>query len=129
MAAPTLSIAPFSGFTSLPTASPNLMPFHVDHNGPAPISTYFLVEAAKEHVAEPPPPASGEDVEMELAAETAGIDAPADVAELSEDRSLARRVTEATTRFIATFRGRTMQGLKVDLPSGYAGGDYGGSNL
>ncbi|KAJ6485763.1 ribonuclease H2, subunit C [Mycena sanguinolenta] len=121
MAAPTLSIAPFSGLASLPAASPNLMPFHVDRNGPAPISTYFLVDAAKEDVAQPPPPTSGEDVEMEPAAETADADGRPAVAEFSEDKSLARRVTEATTRFIATFRGRTMQGLKVDLPSGYAG--------
>ncbi|KAF7356991.1 hypothetical protein MVEN_01035700 [Mycena venus] len=120
MAAPTLSIAPIPSLTSLPNASPNLMPFHVDHNGPTPISTYFLVEAAKEEVAKPPPPAS-EDVEMEPAMESTDTDVPPKVAEPPADTSLARRITEATTRFAATFRGRTMQGLKVDLPSGYAG--------
>ncbi|KAJ7272619.1 ribonuclease H2, subunit C [Mycena haematopus] len=121
MAAPTLSIAPISALTSLPTACPNLMPFHIDHNGPAPISTYFLVDAAKEHVAEPPPLASVEDVDMEPTAETTDMDTLPEVAELSEAKTVARRVTEATTRFIATFRGRVMQGLKVDLPSGYTG--------
>ncbi|KAJ7777367.1 ribonuclease H2, subunit C [Mycena metata] len=123
MAAPTLGIAPISSLASLPNASPNLMPFHIDHDGPAPISTYFLVEAAKEHVAQPPPPA----VEMEVDSEDASIkpaemeDALPETAEPHPDNSLARRVTEATTRFIATFRGRIVQGLKVDLPSGYAG--------
>ncbi|KAF8196888.1 ribonuclease H2, subunit C [Mycena galopus ATCC 62051] len=122
MAAPTLSIAPISSSKSLPDASPNLMPFHVDHNGPAPISTYFLVDAAPENVAKPPPPpASAEDVEMEPVADSADTDVSPKVTEPSEDKSFVRRVTDATTRFIATFRGRTMQGLKVDLPAGYIG--------
>ncbi|KAJ7035509.1 ribonuclease H2, subunit C [Mycena alexandri] len=123
MAAPTLGIAPISSLASLPNASPNLMPFHIDHNGPAPISTYFLVEAAKEHVAQPPPPPvvemEVEDATLKPAAEME--DALPETAEPPPDNSLARRVTEATTRFIATFRGRIVQGLKVDLPSGYAG--------
>ena len=34
-----LEIAPSKG--SLPTASPNLMPFHIEYTGPAPISRYF----------------------------------------------------------------------------------------
>ncbi|KAJ6581068.1 ribonuclease H2, subunit C [Mycena capillaripes] len=120
MAAPTLGIAPISSLASLPKASPNLMPFHVDHDGPAPISTYFLVEAAPEP-AKPPPPAADEDAEMEPAVEATAIDAPSEVAESPPGISLMRRVTDATTRFVATFRGRTMQGLKVELPSGYSG--------
>ncbi|KAJ6561130.1 ribonuclease H2, subunit C [Mycena vulgaris] len=122
MATPTFSIAPISSLASLPAASPNLMPFHVDHNGPAPISTYFLVEAsADEHAAKPssPAPVSTENSEMVIESEepvTTSPDSPA-----PPNSTLPRRVTEATTRFIATFRGRTMQGLKVELPSGYAG--------
>ncbi|TFK34038.1 ribonuclease H2, subunit C [Crucibulum laeve] len=34
---------------------------------------------------------------------------------------ITKRITEATTRFISTFRGRTIQGLKVELPAGYVG--------
>ncbi|KAJ7789095.1 ribonuclease H2, subunit C [Mycena olivaceomarginata] len=113
MAAPTLSIAPISSLCSLPGASPNLMPFHVDHDGPAPISTYFLVDAAEEHTAKPPL-VSAQDVEMEPAVDSSTpADVSPEVAEPPADKSLARRVTDATTR--------TMQGLKVDLPSGYAG--------
>ncbi|KAJ7173647.1 ribonuclease H2, subunit C [Mycena filopes] len=119
MSAPALFIAPVSGLAALPNASPNLMPFHIDHNGPAPISTYFLVEAAKEHVAKPPPVA-----EMDVDSEGPTLtseDALPDAAEPPPDDSLTRRITDATTRFIATFRGRIVQGLKVDLPTGYAG--------
>jgi ribonuclease H2 subunit C len=35
--------------------------------------------------------------------------------------SLAKRVTNATTRFISSFRGRTIHGLKVQVPPGYVG--------
>ncbi|KAJ7708786.1 ribonuclease H2, subunit C [Mycena rosella] len=121
MAAPTLSIAPISA--SLPSASPNLMPFHIKHTGPAPISTYFLVEAASEHVAKAPPsPATASDQDVAMADPEAETEAtsPASAAPPAA-ASLSRRVTEATTRFIATFRGRTMQGLKVELPAGYSG--------
>ncbi|KAJ7643351.1 ribonuclease H2, subunit C [Mycena polygramma] len=118
MAAPTLSIAPIPSLASLPSASPNLMPFHIDHDGPAPMSTYFLVEAAPDQVATTPSPAADQDVEMESAKESTDTDSPP---EPTKPPSLARRVTDATTRFVATFRGRTMQGLKVDLPAGYAG--------
>ncbi|KAJ7132253.1 ribonuclease H2, subunit C [Mycena epipterygia] len=126
MVAPTLSIAPISDLASLPKASPNLMPFHVDHNGPAPISTYFLVEAASEHVATPPPSttASAQELEMVVDSEEPLGDSPDAQTALPAppvNDTLSKRVTDATTRFIATFRGRTMQGLKVELPAGYAG--------
>jgi ribonuclease H2 subunit C len=97
------------------------MPFHVDHNGPAPISTYFVVKAAKEDVAKPGSVALVQDVEMDPAAESTDMDARPELVEPPADNTLARRVTDATTRLVATFRGRTMQGLKVELPSGYAG--------
>ncbi|KAJ7156870.1 ribonuclease H2, subunit C [Mycena crocata] len=123
MAAPTLSVAHTA---SLPNTSPNLMPFHINHNGPAFISTYFLVEAASEHVAKPPPAA--EDLEMAEASkelETKSTEAETISPDSSPEpltlNTLPRRVTEATTRFVATFRGRTLQGLKVELPCGYAG--------
>nr|GAT53516.1 predicted protein [Mycena chlorophos] len=82
------------------------MPFHIQHDGPAPISTYFLVEAAPDQVAKPvPPPATQDEMQVDSV----------------EDATLPRRVTDATTRFLATFRGRTMHGLKMALPEGYTG--------
>ncbi|KAJ7127793.1 ribonuclease H2, subunit C [Mycena epipterygia] len=145
MAAPMLSIAPISDLASLPKASPNLMPFHVDHNGPAPISTYFLVEAASEHhcvptgpnhrngqlrlvlhVATPPPSATASAQESEMVVDSEeplghSPDVQTALPALPVNDTLSKRVTDATTRFIATFRGRTMLGLKVELPAGYAG--------
>ncbi|KAK7031502.1 ribonuclease H2, subunit C [Favolaschia claudopus] len=124
MAAPTLKIAPISDVTSLPHASPNLMPFHIAHDGPAPIATYFLVEAAKEQVAQPSLcPIPVPDVEMEPVVVPADADAtfPEKDDPPADPNLLVRRVTDATTRFIATFRGRTMQGLKVPLPASYSG--------
>lgn len=34
----------------LPECSPNLMPFHISHSGPAPISTYFRVKPSSPHL-------------------------------------------------------------------------------
>ncbi|KAF7317869.1 hypothetical protein MKEN_00874800 [Mycena kentingensis (nom. inval.)] len=99
------SFAP-TDFDALPSAQPNLMPFHIQHDGHAPISTYFLVDAAPETVAKPV-----EDVEMP----------DATARETDEQRREKRRVTDSTMRFIATFRGRTIQGLKTALPEGYMG--------
>ncbi|KAJ6624829.1 ribonuclease H2 non-catalytic subunit-domain-containing protein [Mycena sp. CBHHK59/15] len=133
MAAPTLTIAPIADLASLPIASPNLMPFHIEHTGPAPVSTYFLVEAAIEHVAKPPPsPSAAPDADsgMSMGAEDAedpaGEGPPATeptppAPTPPSDRALLKRVTETTTRFVATFRGRIMQGLKVELPPDYSG--------
>ncbi|KAJ7230605.1 ribonuclease H2, subunit C [Mycena pura] len=122
--APTLSIDPISSLDSLPNAVPNLMPFHVDHNGPAPISTYFLVEAASEHIAQPPPalPAvvGPADEPLPTECQDSLSETVADPPVLPKT-SFSRRVTDATTRFIATFRGRTVHGLKVQLPPGYTG--------
>ncbi|KAJ7089789.1 ribonuclease H2, subunit C [Mycena belliarum] len=122
-AAPTLSIAPVPG--ALPRASPNLMPFHIEHDGPAPIETYFLVEAA----------AAPEDLVLNLGAPRAAagekggdedkemplVEAEAPASTSTEPPPRASGVTEATTRFVATFRGRSMRGARVDLPAGYAG--------
>ncbi|KAJ7780335.1 ribonuclease H2, subunit C [Mycena maculata] len=125
-AAPTLSITPIS--EPLPNACPNLLPFHVNHDGPAPIATYFLVEAANEHVTKPPPDAKApEDSDMVVDTDRPATTSmepevvPPASGEPHTNNSLSRRVREATTRFMATFRGRTMQGLKVELPQGYTG--------
>ncbi|KAJ7065234.1 ribonuclease H2, subunit C [Mycena amicta] len=103
---PALTIG---SFDSLADATPSLMPFHIQHDGLAPISTYFLVEAAPENVAKPPSPTQEDEMQVDS------------VEEEDKGQSLPRRVTDATTRFVATFRGRTMHGLKMALPSGYSG--------
>lgn len=45
-----------STIESLDQAQPNLMPFHIDHDGEAPISTYFLVKASGHHPHSDAPP-------------------------------------------------------------------------
>lgn len=136
MAPPRLEIAPIKSIEELKTCTPNLMPFHIDYSGKAPISTYLRVEAANETVGAPSPeplkaeeesdieakPKEGADIPEISESTIVGTDAkPSEAAVAPSSPSLVRRVTDATTRFISTFRGRTIQGLKVDLPPGYVG--------
>ncbi|GLB41528.1 putative ribonuclease H2 non-catalytic subunit (Ylr154p-like) [Lyophyllum shimeji] len=147
-AAPTVVLAPIADRGRLKSCTPYLMPFHIDYTGPAPISTYLRVQPANETVGAPPRPegAAQEDStpaatndagpskthEGPVAAKTAdhmGMDAsstsvppaPSSPPPPRPSPSLAKRVTDATTRFISAFRGRTIQGLKVPLPEGYVG--------
>ncbi|KAF5379437.1 hypothetical protein D9615_006517 [Tricholomella constricta] len=116
------------------------MPFHINYSGEAPISTYFRVNAAKGTVGAPPIPENAinqgsstagareagpsnipnEGVVYE-ALENAETDSQPNTMPVASPGTLAKRVTEATTRFISAFRGRTIQGLKVQLPAGYVG--------
>jgi len=123
MASSSLEFAPIPSLEDLPTCIPNLMPFHIDYSGPAPISTYFRVEPGNARVGAPPSVETSYDVAPEtstnvgdqgLSNEKAGTSATAAT-------SLGMRVTAAASRFIASFRGRTVQGLKVELPKGYGG--------
>jgi len=102
---PTIVIAPIHNLSSLKECTPNLMPFHINYSGPAPISTYMPVRLTSEAVGAPSPP------EPEQTTEDVHPPRP----------SFAKRVTDATTRFISSFRGRTIQGLKVEVPAGYMG--------
>ncbi|KAK0477020.1 ribonuclease H2, subunit C [Armillaria novae-zelandiae] len=89
---------------SLPSCSPNLMPFHIDYDGPAPISTFLRVEErVTENLDEPAP--DGPKAESSMAA--AGS-AP----------SLARR---AASYLVSSFRGRALHGTQIDIPAGYTG--------
>lgn len=150
----TLVLAPIPNISNLKECSPNLMPFNIEYSGPAPISTYLLVQPASETVGAPPEEYNGDDstdgksgnakascsrtVTMEASKDNAVVEAqelPPDKAEMrlplvdaTESQpshttrlSLRKRVTDATTRFISSFRGRTIQGLKVQLPPGYVG--------
>ncbi|KAK0440083.1 ribonuclease H2, subunit C [Armillaria borealis] len=89
---------------SLPSCSPNLMPFHIDYDGPAPISTFLRVEErVTENLDEPAP--DGPKAESST---TAAGSAP----------SLARR---AASYLVSSFRGRTLHGTQIDIPAGYTG--------
>ncbi|KAI0248737.1 ribonuclease H2, subunit C [Lactifluus subvellereus] len=133
------------GHPNLPVRVPHLMPFHIHHTGPAPVSTYFRVQPA------PLPPsvptthpaaltesgtqlptvsvAATTEVTLEdkdnapiIATPTAEVDT---VAKASTPRLLRRgpieRLSESAKRFISSFRGRTVHGVEVALPKGYMG--------
>ncbi|KAF8075250.1 ribonuclease H2, subunit C [Lyophyllum atratum] len=139
--ASTLVLGSITNPEGLKTCSPYLMPFHIKYSGQAPISTFLRVNAAKETVGAPPTPEKGSEegpsnVEVNEAGpsnsprETVAPAAAADNAMDTDVKdapvaaappTLVGRVTDATTRFISTFRGRTIQGLKVPLPEGYVG--------
>ncbi|KIP03823.1 hypothetical protein PHLGIDRAFT_76985 [Phlebiopsis gigantea 11061_1 CR5-6] len=123
----------------IPTCSPNLMPFHIQYSGPAPISTYFRVKHAQS--SEPSPNTSGN------ASSSNAVDVQQDMERITTSDSQATLVSEATassssdsavtlaptvslkslvgndagTHLTAAFRGRTVRGTKVDLPEGFAG--------
>ncbi|KAJ7596323.1 ribonuclease H2, subunit C [Mycena floridula] len=102
--APALEIASLD-LGNLPQSSPNLMPFHIDMNGPAPISTYFLVETAKENIGGPEKPAE-----------------PSESPDIPVDASVQPpEPSPESTRFTSSFRGRQVHGLTVELPKGYLG--------
>ncbi|KII86010.1 hypothetical protein PLICRDRAFT_178307 [Plicaturopsis crispa FD-325 SS-3] len=167
MAPPTLKIA--SPSQSLPTCSPNLMPFHIAYSGVAPISTYLRAKPAParqpggpapESAPEPTPATElatpSEDAgdsqatTVEMTASTSGstvVASEGDVEMKTETervispgapsitpspdeilrskgvdaKSSTTLVKRAAARFVAAFRGRTVHGVTVDLPEGYAG--------
>lgn len=183
----------------LPTCSPNLMPFHIRHTGPAAVSMFLRVEKmkleeeAKEQIKKteeaatvvvekdpdgkvdesppPPPPitnpvqvqdSQSTDVEMEtvLPTVTSSLPSPTPIPstpspnktlpgsiQASDSTSTLKVSSESIhssfassssnllplpeisssvlkdidKRFISSFRGRTIHGLTVDLPTGYMG--------
>ncbi|KAF9077318.1 ribonuclease H2, subunit C [Rhodocollybia butyracea] len=119
--------------------TPYLMPFHISYTGPAPVSTYFRVEDAKTHVGCPEASVdnSSEKNGEETSADAEDASSKPEVAssEPSEQNGASSSSTEdkpgesgitlissdSQPRFTSTFRGRTVHGLKVDLPEGYTG--------
>jgi hypothetical protein len=113
---------------ALKPCSLHLMPFHVAHDGPAPISTYFRPKPTTESfpgqdgtpTTEDAPPDVTEEVKEDTIKtddqdeSTPAIDSLPPSSDMSASASDSRRLT-------ASFRGRTMQGLRVDLPQGYSG--------
>ncbi|KAF7795001.1 hypothetical protein EIP86_006145 [Pleurotus ostreatoroseus] len=140
--APSLEI---SGIKSkLPTCSPNLMPFHIAHTGPAPISTFFrpkkgptpaflgssssttaISESQKPTRATTPTiDASGS--QQTLAGSSSSLNADASTSTLVEDVEMSvpevsGSISNEPDHLIAAFRGRTVRGMTVDLPEGYIG--------
>lgn len=127
--------------TPIPTCSPNLMPFHIGYSGPAPISTYFRVKpdvlldygktasenasAAKLEARPSVDRVETTDSQVTLVSETPSS-SDASVATLAGDAEMAGAQEKEGglgdgRHFVAAFRGRTVRGTKVDLPSGFAG--------
>jgi Ribonuclease H2 non-catalytic subunit (Ylr154p-like) len=146
MAPVIIEIAPVWDSSDLPACTPNLMPFHIDHSGPASISTYFRVKPSSSHVGAPAADsdqsavADGDDVKA-VASSVAAMDSEESRGSgVNEDSSMSRpetksapqssgtsatqlwkHVSSRAARFVAAFRGRTVHGLQVDVPAGYVG--------
>lgn len=128
---------------ALPTSSPNLMPFHIEYSGPAPISRYFHPE---------PAPATNETRNLTTSLSSGSVVTLTErsASGTSESQSsVATSVTaveaidllEATDtigaetqpspeldsadsskpKLVAAFRGRRVVGQAVKLPDGYGG--------
>ena len=82
----SITIAHGYGRANLPVRVPHLMPFHIQHTGPAPVSTYFRIQP---QVAPDPCPPSGESqTELNTAPANAG-------AVLSEEKENPLMTTDA----------------------------------
>lgn len=120
------------------TCEPNLMPFHISYTGPALISTFMDVKPAKEQElgtpAQQESAAEGIKASTDEAKDAVGDGSVEDKKEEEAENADAPSMTVATTdgpvdtqassssnRTVSTFRGRVIQGLKVDLPEGYRG--------
>ncbi|PSR73083.1 hypothetical protein PHLCEN_2v11053 [Hermanssonia centrifuga] len=143
---PILEISPPK--STIPTCSPNLMPFHISYSGPAPISTYFRVKQTAPPAvsgtpsseeapvqARPPSPTSTSmsisDSQTTLVASSssAGSSMPSmiDISTATQpddvemdDADVSESVS-GSKHLTAAFRGRTVRGLRVPLPEGYTG--------
>lgn len=82
------------------------MPFHIDYDGPAPISTFLRVEERVTENLDEPQPAPDEP-KAESSTTAAG-----------STPSLGRR---AVSYFVSSFRGRTLHGTQIGVPAGYTG--------
>ncbi|KAF8643019.1 hypothetical protein AX16_009263 [Volvariella volvacea WC 439] len=143
----TIQIPTGSSLKDLKQCNPYLMPFHINYTGPAPISTYLKVEPASDVVGGPQQPNSNNasryfasESTTEPTAATSDsqetlLDSSESVAQNGNDTQTASASTSTIaeqepgtakksgpgTRFISSFRGRTIQGLNVDIPEGYVG--------
>ncbi|KAA1470137.1 hypothetical protein DENSPDRAFT_879481 [Dentipellis sp. KUC8613] len=145
MSAPNITIEPPK--SALELKEPHLMPFHIDHTGPAPVSTYFRIKPATSSSPEPPqlptPPTltsqgSISSDKENAAVEVDGTEEPQSQQTASTSTTPPAPIPEAAVvetppevassepsndlpRFVSAFRGRTVHGLSVALPAGYGG--------
>lgn len=121
----------------LTQCSPNLMPFHLNYSGPAPIATYFRVKPvpAEHEVISTTSQQAADALKVDVSDEAistqnsnpmdvAGIDSVMDDSQSTQTRNQTVVETKPSplgARFIAAFRGRTVQGATVNLPEGYGG--------
>ncbi|KAJ3558839.1 hypothetical protein NM688_g690 [Phlebia brevispora] len=120
------------------------MPFHIGYSGPAPISTYFRVKDApppeylgkmsinaSEMSTRPPSPSretplTSDSQQTLVASSSRSISIADDVSvmTLTEDvemKTVDTPISCGKQHLVAAFRGRTVHGLTVVLPEGYAG--------
>jgi hypothetical protein len=107
----------------LPTCNPNLMPFHIKYTGPAAVSMFFHVEKTKTEEGEGEK--EGEKVKeqndkKESEANPIQTQEPTS-SPVSPKKNTSISKKDANTRFISSFRGRTIHGLSMDVPTGYTG--------
>ncbi|KAH8989439.1 ribonuclease H2, subunit C [Lactarius akahatsu] len=127
------------------------MPFHIQHSGPAPVSTYFRIQPAPLPESHPCPPSVA--IEAQLVSTTTVVVTPEEkenasvVSVVATSTSLAtataeikaeidpvikpplllvrpgpiERISGSAKRFISSFRGRTVHGVEASLPKGYSG--------
>lgn len=124
---------------SIPECTPNLMPFHIAYTGPAPVSTYFCVADAKTHIGAPEPSliegsisgSTDETDNSDVAQHPPSEENDASSSSLNTTKQHAvdsgtlplpsNSITNTQPRFVSAFRGRTVHGLKVELPEGHTG--------
>ncbi|KAF8692122.1 hypothetical protein AX14_002601 [Amanita brunnescens Koide BX004] len=116
-----LAIAPTKG--PLPTCAPNLMPFHIGYSGPAPISTYMLVEPSSEAVGAPSKKEeSGDDGENNEEENVKSVSGETGAPQTLPSGTVQTGTESgAPRRHISTFRGRVIHSLDINLPEGYTG--------
>ncbi|KAN0109230.1 Ribonuclease H2, subunit C [Russula decolorans] len=160
--AASIKIAHDHGRANLPVRVPHLMPFHIQHTGPAPVSTYFRINPPShagplwQLSSTPDPSLPSGDSQTELttatvntkvvlfeekenlsaAADADRVEGPSITATPEVDAAVVnvkapalpvqqsgpiQRLSESAKRFISSFRGRTVHGVEVTLPKGYAG--------
>ncbi|EIW58389.1 uncharacterized protein TRAVEDRAFT_37330 [Trametes versicolor FP-101664 SS1] len=121
----------------LPQTTPHLMPFHIAYSGPAPISTYFLVRDAPEPTFGRETKSTIPDRDLAQSQDISDSQTTLVASSSTFSGSLGPSSSSATItdvnmqelgsdkprprHFASAFRGRTMHGLEVALPEGYAG--------
>ena len=149
--AASVTIAHGHANKDLPIRIPHLMPFHIQHTGPAPVSTYFRIRpqfgpSLFSSAFETSPPSGENERSSATVADTeaavgerdnappavADVVVPATVAveaEVVASSTASRvlrtgaitRLADSAKRFVSSFRGRTVHGVEVALPNGYVG--------